>query len=32
MKGDGSVKVAIKIYKDYGLRKLFLGLNPTALR
>jgi solute carrier family 25 carnitine/acylcarnitine transporter 20/29 len=26
------VKIAIKIYKDYGLKKLFLGLNSTALR
>lgn len=31
-KGEGSVKTAIRIYKQYGLRKLYLGLNITLLR
>jgi hypothetical protein len=26
------VKTALRIYREHGLRKLYLGLNPTILR
>lgn len=31
-KGEGSVKTAVRILQQHGLRKLYLGFYPTLIR
>jgi hypothetical protein len=32
VKAEGSIKTAVNIYREYGLKKVFLGMNAAILR